>query len=200
MIDAASYATAQQRWSTDLEAWVAAQRAAVAGNPQATRNVNSTVVFTITDESLRPISDCLIAFLNQQQLGGAANAVDPANVANLIAATNAVSSAVLPHSPIQNETQLGSYSFYVSYDDYVTTSPHWFHIEAALPTELVAFVPLTFTQPPELQHTIAPNEFTYLGLTMQRDSDAAYAMYGYGSALDLPGTTWMPFPDPGRLA
>ena len=69
----------------------------------------------------------------------------------------------MPHSPIQNETELGSYSFYVSYDDYVTTSPHWFHIEAALPTELVAFVPLTFTQPPELQHTIAPNEFTYLG-------------------------------------
>jgi hypothetical protein len=197
---AASYAAAAQRWSADLADWMTAQRAAGASDPNAPCKVNSTAVFTIVDESERSIADCVIAFLNQQQLGTPENAVDPNGAANLVAATNAVSNAILPHSPIQNNTELGSYSFYVNYDEYLKTSPHWFYVEAALPTDLVAFTPLRFTQPPELDHTIQPNEFTYARLTMSRDADATYAMYGFSPALDLPGTTWMPFPGPGRLA
>jgi hypothetical protein len=198
--DAASYAAAAQRWSADLANWMTVQRAAIASNPNAPCNVNSTAVFTIVDESERSITDCVIAFLNQQQLGTPDNTADPSGAANLTAATNAVSSAIQPHSPIQNNTELGSYSFYVRYDEYLKTSPHWFYIEAALPTDLIAFTPLRFTQPPELDHTIQPNEFTYARLTMSRDATATYAMYGFTATLNLPGTTWMPFPGPGRLA
>ena len=195
---AAAYADAQSRWAADLASWIEEQRQDRAAG--AVSKVNSTVVFTISDESARSIEDCMIAFLDQQQLGTAGNAVNPANVGNLVAATNNVSSAILPHSPIQNEAQLGSYSFYIDYDEYLKTSPHWIHIEASLPTQLLGVTPLIFTQPATLPHAIEPNEVTYVALTMQRDADDAYAVYGFGPQLNLSGTTWMPFPSPGRLS
>jgi hypothetical protein len=138
--------------------------------------------------------------LDQTALGGPGNANDPQFVSRVIASANNVSNSIMPHSPIQNTVQQGSYSFYFDYNEYVNSSPHWYYVEAALPGPLVTFIPLLFTQPPELPHTIWPNEFTYVSLTMKRDNLGTYAVYGYGPTLNLPGTTWMPFPAPGRIS
>jgi hypothetical protein len=196
--DPASYSNLAAAWGNDLDGWLSAQRnARTAASPSM---VNSTLIFTLRDEAARSIEDCVIVLLDQQELGVQSNVVDPQAVARLASATNAVSQAILPHSPIQNDAQRGSYAFYVDYDEYIKTSPHWFHVEAALPTDVVGFVPLTFTQPASLPHAIVPNQVTYVSLVMQRDADDAYAMYGFGPQLNLPGTTWMPFPAPGRLS
>ncbi len=197
VVDDASYAALAQTWSADLDGWMAAKRAARGASDPS--QVNSTIVFAIGDGSGRAITDCVITILDQERLGSAANAVDPAAVANVVSAANAVSSAILPHSPIQNTVQEGSYSFYVDYDGYLQTSPHWFHIEAAISAQVVGIVPLTFTQPASLVHALAPNEFTYVSLAMARDADAAFAMYGFGPGLNLSTTTWTPFTGPGRL-
>jgi hypothetical protein len=156
-------------------------------------------VFTIRDESGRSIDDCVIVLIDQKALGGPSNVVNPDFVDRLVTAANNVSDCIMPHSPIQNNVQQGSYSFYFDYNEYLSTSPHWFHIEAALPG-LVSFIPLTFEQPDNLEHTLYPNEFTYVALTMKRDTSQTYAVYQFGPNLNLPGTTWMPFPAPGRLS
>lgn len=186
-------------WAARTAAWAANSRAARAADGSLPSSVNSTGVFTIRDESGRSIEDCVIAVLDQNALGGPNNVVNPNAVARLITATNNVSEAIMPHSPIQNNVQRASYSFYIDYDAYLQSSPHWFHIEAALPG-LVSFIPMTFTQRPQLPHTLYPNEFTYLSLTMKRDTSQTYAIYDFGPTLNLPGTSWMPFPAPGRLS
>jgi hypothetical protein len=196
----AQYQGVQAAWDAQLQTWMTNKRQA--RGPNDPSQINSTLVFTMRDESGRSIDDCLIAILNQSQLGAAANAaaLNPAAAAAHVAAANAVSSAIIAHSPIQNDDECGSYSFYVDYDTYLRTSPHVFHAEAALPTQLVSFLPLTFTQPVTLPRAIAPNECTYVGLTMKRDADQMYAAYGFDAALNL-STTWqpMPFPPDGQI-
>lgn len=169
-------------------------------NPSHPSVVNSTAIFTIRDESGRAIEDCVIAILNQAAPGGPLNAVDPGAVDRVVAAANAVSGSIMPHSPIHNNVQRGAYSFYIDYEAYRVSSPHWFHIEAAVPGQLVRFMPLTFTQPATLLHTIAANECTYVSLKMRRDSLQTYAIYDFGPNLDLGSTSWMPFPSSGRLS
>jgi hypothetical protein len=192
------YVNVQASWAARVQAWSAASHAAHVANrtPSA---VNSTGVFTIRDESGRPIEDCVIAILDQTALGGQINVVGANAVNRLVTAANNVSEAIMPHSPIHNNVQRGSYSFYFDYNEYLQTSPHWFHIEAALPG-LVSFIPLTFQQPPTIDHVIYPNEFTYVSLTMKRDTSQTYAVYQYGPTLNLSGTKWMPFPPQGRLS
>jgi len=194
----AAYAALAGAWTQQLATWMANNRAAntvgVAGSL-----IKSTAVFTVRDESGRAIDDCLIAFLDQMELGVASNAVDPGGVAQRVSAANNVSAAIVNHSPIQNNVEKASYSFYLDYDEYLKTSPHWFHVEAATPSQNVVFDPVTFTQPDAVPHALSPNEFTYVGLTMKRNTDATYVVYKYGADLDLPGTKWMPFPELGQI-
>jgi len=188
------YASCAKDWQNAVDTWSATNQAthvAPNGPPSA---VNSTAVLTIRDESGRSITDCMITILDK----GVMDAAVAPSAATTVTAANNVSNAIMPHSPIQNNVQQGSYSFYFDYNEYVATSPHLFNVEASLPQSLVSFVPLQFTQPASLPHTLFPNEFTYVSLTMKRDSDQTYALYRFGPALPLPGPSWMPFP-PGRL-
>lgn len=196
----ADYQHVQAAWSVQTQTWMADKRQARGQDDPS--DINSTLVFTIRDESARSIGDCLIAILDQGQLGAVTNAtaLNPAAAAARVAAANAVSSAIIAHSPIQNDVETGSYSFYVDYDRYLSSSPHWFHCEAALPTQLVSFLPLTFTQPATMLHAIAPNECTYVALAMKRDADQMYAAYDFVPGLNL-ATSWqpMPFPPGGQI-
>ena len=194
----AEYAQLATTWTTATDAWTAQARAAHRTADDVHSSVNSSVVFTLEDESGRSIDDCVITILDQDVLGTASNTVNPAMVERLVRSANNVSSAILPHSPIHNNVERGSYSFYFDYYKYIDSSPHWFSVEASLPTELISYVPLIFTQPPELAHTIFPNEFTYLKMTMKRDTISTYAVYEYGPTLNFPGDSWMPFP-PGNI-
>ena len=192
------YATVLADWNAQLDTWMANTRAKVTSSGEPSQ-INSTAVFSLQDESGRAIPDCVIAFLNQSQLGAVSNADGGGDTVALAAAVNAVSNSIMPHSPIQNNVERASYSFYVDYDTYTTTSPHWFHVEATLPGQLIAFQSLTFTQPEELTHTVSPNEFTYLALTMKRQTDSSFAVYGFTPTLDLAGTKWLPFPNAGQI-
>jgi len=190
-----SWAARTQTWSVNSETM------RVALNPQPASAVNSTGVFTIRDESGRSIDDCVIVILDNTAPGDPSQAITAADVDRIVTSAMNVSESIMSHSPIQNNVHQASYSFYFDYNEYTKSSPHWFHIEAALPG-LVTFIPLTFTQPASLAHTIYPNEFTYLSLTMKRDTSRTYAVYQYGPGLNLPGTSWlpMPFPVPGRIS
>ena len=191
--------TVPASWASRTQSWaVTSQANRLSLDPTPPSMVNSTGVLTIRDESGRSISDCVIVVIDQTALGGPNNVADPNAVGRLITATNNVSDAIMPHSPFQNNVQRASYSFYFDYNEYLKTSPHWFHVEAMLPG-LVSFIPLTFMQPPNIAHTLYPNEFTYVSLTMKRDTSQTYALYKFGPSLNLPGTTWMPFPAPGRI-
>jgi hypothetical protein len=45
---------------------------------------------------------------------------------------------------------------------------------------------------------IRPNEFTYVVITIDRDSYQTCALYQWGEALDLQ-TAWPPFPSIGQI-
>ncbi len=192
--DEGTYATMAAEWSQRLSTWMAADRAAHGGNPHASL-IKSTALFTIRDESGRSIEDCVIAFLDATAPG----ATDPTAIAARVTAANNVSASIVNHSPIQNNVEKGSYSFYIDYDAYVATPSHLFHIEAATPSTLVLFKPVQFTQPANLPHALSPNEFTYVDLTLQRDTSQTYAVYEFGG-VDL-STSWnpMPFPPAGQI-
>lgn len=201
------YQNVLTKWTGVTETWMQSQRDQYAqqqqqGIPDVLSQINSTLVFTVRDESLRSIGDCVIAILNEEALGGpdASAAPSAATAEAHVAAANAVSSAIIAHSPIQNDVETGSYSFYIDYDTYVQTSPHRFRVEAQLPTQWVAFRSLDFTQPNTLPHAIAPNEFTYVALTLKRDADPMYGAYGFVPGLDLT-TSWktMPLPPEGQI-
>jgi len=196
--DAAGYAGVLSAWDRATTSWMGKKRATNPG--PGTADINATVVFDMRDESGRPIDDCLIAIMDASKLTDPshASASTVQAAADALDASNSVSAAIIAHSPIHNDVAVGSYSFYIDYDTYVTTSPHFFHAEAAVPSQWIGFVPLTFTQPPTLTHAIAPNEVTYLRLTMSRAVEQAYAAY---SVPFDPATTWspMPFPTPGQV-
>ncbi|HEX3463255.1 MAG TPA: hypothetical protein VHS78_04265 [Candidatus Elarobacter sp.] len=198
--DAASYANVQTAWAATTAQWMTAKRAERAGAAASLSQINSTLLFDVRDESGRTIDDCMIVMLDKSQLPVAAHASvgEGASALSVLNAANAVSPAILPHSPIHNDANRGAYSFYMDYDEYLNSSPHWFHVEAAVPTQLLSFVPLTFTQPANLQHAIGENEFTYARLTMSRAVDQIYA--AYHTPFD-PNTTWqpMPFPPAGQI-
>ena len=150
---------------------------------------NSTLVFSLFDRGGRPIDDCFIGIFDQ---GKAANAVD---------AMNSASHCVLPHSPIQNDAERGSYSFYLNYKAYLDSSPHVYHIEARSGSDLVGYTPIDYVveSSTDLQHLISPNEFTYVRVEMPRNTDNTYALYRWDPTLALSTLHWMPFPDTGRI-
>lgn len=194
--DAAAYQQCAENWSARLANWMGDNRATVAaGTPEGKSLIKSTALFTVRQRNGKTIDDCVIAFLDKTQVDDAQNGASNGQVSCAVAAANAVSKALMPYSPIQNNVQRGSYSFFIDYDEYLKTSPHWFHIEATSSTELVQYKALDFTQPPTLTHAISPNEFTYVTLTMSRDADSAYAVYDYPLTPEILAASWMPFPD-----
>jgi hypothetical protein len=163
-------------------------------------DVNATIVFNLVDRGLQPIADCMIAFLDSSAVSDPANPLADAQEAK--AATNAVSSAINDHSPIHNNVQLGSYSFYINWPKWEPVN-HLLHIEAHSPGARIGYKPIDYQIPPEIGKLVCPNEFTYVKLTLESDTEGAYALYGYGPTLEpLSATTWQPdqpFPMPGQI-
>jgi hypothetical protein len=176
---AADYAALEAQWTVDLAAWTAA-------NPNL---ANSTAIFTLLDRNGSSIDDCMIAILDQATLGDAAGSSMLANPSAFVAAASTASKSLVHSPPLQNDQQQGSYTFYINYAAYTSASPHWFQIEinndALLGQHKYPYPSLIFTQPPNLTHTIAPNECTYVKLTMGRDTDVSYAIYAAVPTLNM---------------
>ncbi len=190
--DAAGYAALEAGWTADLAAWTAA-------NPTL---ANSTGIFTLFDRNGSSIADCMIAILDQTTLGGASAAPMVADPGAFVAAATAASPSLI-RAPLQNDQQPGSYTFYINYAAYAAVSPHWFQIDinnnALLGQHKYPYEPFVFTQPPNLTHTIAPNECTYVKISLGRASDVSYAIYESAPALNMT-LQFPPFDPNDRLA
>jgi hypothetical protein len=191
--NAADYAALETSWTADLASWTAANAALA----------NSSAIFTLLDRNGSSIADCMIAILDQSALGGALAAPMADDPAAYVAAASAASTSLVRGGPLQNDQQQGSYTFYLNYPKYAAVSPHWFQIDinndALLGQHKYPYQGLLFTQPPNLTHTIAPNECTYVKLTLGRASDVSYAIYNSVGGLDMT-LQFPPFDPNDRLA
>lgn len=192
---AAQYAALTDAWSAHTDAW--------ANEPAPGRDgdVNATVVFSVFDRGGQAVDDCMIAFLDTARLTNAARPLDDRAAA--LAATAAVSPAVLAHSPIHNDVQRGSYSFYLNWPSW-ENADHLVHVEAHSPSRRITYHDLDYRVSPEIGKLVLPNQVTYVRLRLDRDTENAYALFGWTPTLDadLGRMTWgpdAPFPSQGRI-
>ena len=208
---AADYDALAQRWAALNLAWTN-------GNPN---DANSTVVFGLKDQVGRPIADCMIAFWDEQDIQG-----DPRNVTlpasrpqtadfvppaaetpaeaamrqQVIDASLSSSQAILDHSPIHNDVAVGSYSFYLNYPKWCGPDGqrhHAVYIEAVSESQYIDYRATIYRPSVDINRLIQPNQFTYVRVTLSRNSDDEYAMYKWEPALDAAARTaavWRPFP------
>jgi alpha-beta hydrolase superfamily lysophospholipase len=174
---AADYTALATKWSTDTQAWTMA-------HPD---KANATLLFALSDRGGRPIEDCFIGFLDVQ-------------TANTVQALANSSSAILPHSPIQNNVALGSYSFYLNWANYVKYH-HQVHIEAHSPSAFISYKLVDYRPTDEVGKLIEPNQFTYVKVKMNRDTDQVYALYDFALTPDLASISWRngTFPPDGQI-
>jgi len=194
--DALAYASLEAGWRIENDAWIT-------NNAQ---DANSTLLFALTDRSDSQISDCMISIMDQATMGTDPTTVDltPANASTIATAMNNASKSVLPHSPMQNDVQKGSYAFYLNFSDYVSSSPHWYSIEISGASGMgrydYPYPILLFTQPPSMTHTIAVNECTYVRLTVGKNSNSAYGVYEVAAVPPPDQQVFPPLPAPNRIA
>jgi hypothetical protein len=184
-----SYRALASDWDARTAAWTTAN---------ADSNANSTVVFSILDRGDRPIDDCMIAFWDVAELQGDLTPDDArrdALVSAMISSSYALVDAT--RSPIHNDVQPGSYSFYMHTGRWVAKN-HIVHIEAHSPSPLIAYRDVNYAAFPTVDQMVRPNEFTYIRVLLERDTDNAYALYRWSPDLVLDQMRWMPFP-PGSL-
>jgi hypothetical protein len=184
-----SYAALAEEWGTSTAAWTVAN---------VDSNANSTVVFSLFDRGDEPIGDCMIAFWDVAQLQGDLT-LDDARRNAMVAAMQSSSDALVDatHAPIHNALQRASYSFYLHADRWLAKD-HVVHIEAHSPSPLVVYRDVNYRPSPDIGHLVRPNEFTYVRIALDRNTDNAYALYEWAPGLDLASMRWMPFP-PGSL-
>lgn len=156
-------------WKNKTAAWVS----------QHPDQSNSTIVFTLHDRADRPIPDSLILLQDPNQ--------DP----------RSVTSSLVSHEPIQNAANPSSVSFYLNYQSFMTTHPHTVHIESQTASETIDYRPIDYSVTPDIQQLVQPNEFTYVDVTVPRDTDKTYALYNYDPQRPV-APPWLPFP-PGQI-
>jgi hypothetical protein len=194
--DALAYASIEAGWRIENDAWIA----------NNAMDANSTLIFSLVDRGESQISDCMISIMDQATMGTDPTTVDlsPENAAAIATAMNNASKSVLPHSPMQNDVQKGSYAFYLNFANYVSSSPHWYAIEFAGTAGIgrydYPYPPLLFTQPPNMTHTIAVNECTYVRLTVGKNSNGAYGVYKVATIPPPDQQVFPPLPVPNRIA
>jgi len=175
--------------------WTTASHAVYAGAPD---EANSTVAFSLHDQTGVSIKDCYIGFLDASVPGLDAT-MPEADKGPLISALSAVSGAILHRQPLHNNVQRGSYSFYVNTAKFDAIQTHVITVSASLSTDLVTYGPLNFTVDHTLvERMIFPNQFTYVDITLPRIATEAFAIYDMTPwPPDL--TLWPPFPQRGRF-
>ena len=139
--DNAGYEAVVADWRQRTESWGALNRA----------QVNATIVFHLRDETARTVDDSWVLLQDPGQ-----------NASN-------VSSSLLPHQPIQNETVPASISFYVNYHEFQKTHPHKVHISAHSGSPNINYKPVDYAND-AANAMVRPNEFTYVDATIPRTS------------------------------
>lgn len=207
---ASGYDALAQQWQQENATWAS-------GKPD---DANSTVVFNLRNQAGNPIGDCMIAFWDESAFTG-----DPQNVTlppsrpagatyvapaietpaeaqmrqEVITASLNSSQAILGNSPIHNDVQIGSYSFYLNYANWVGdgTRHHAIYIEAVSDSQYIEYTPTIYRPSVDINRLIQPNQFTYVRVKLNRNADNEYAMYLWTSTLDAAAraaAVWRPFP------
>jgi hypothetical protein len=207
----ADYDALAQQWTASNSAWVT-------GQPN---DANSTVVFGLQDQAGRPIDDCMIAFWDEQDIQGdprnvslppsrppSADYVPPAAETPAEAATReqvinaslSSSDAIISNSPIHNDVAVGSYSFYLNYPTWCGPDGqrhHAIYIEAVSDSQYIGYRPTIYRPSVDINRLIAPNQFTYVRVTLNRNPDDEYALYKWAPQFDAAAraaAVWRPFP------
>lgn len=181
---AADYAGVQSDWDGRVAAWT--NQTAADGTLANAHATNATLVFSVTDRANHPVEDCFIGFLDKATAAS-----------DVLKALTTSSAAILPHSPIQNDVQRGSYSFYLNWPKYKMVE-HLLHIEAHAGSPYITYKAVDYQPGSGVEKMIQPNEFTYVSIKIDRDAYQTYALYQLGEPLDL--SPWMPFPTRGLIS
>jgi len=167
--DTQTYALLAQQWDGETSQWNAA-------NPD---QANATVIVSIEDELGRIVDDSLVVIQDGQ--GGIAS----------------IAASLLPNGQIRNGTMPSIVSLYVNAATFLATHPHKIHVEAHTDTPYVDY---GFSVDAELSggtdHTIAPNETSYVRIRVARDPKKAFAFYSLADPdlSAIQNSTYPPFP------
>lgn len=163
--DTGSYQALSGKWALATDAWNAA-------HPD---DCSSLLIFRLTDESDRPITDNLI--LLSDSSGVAAN----------------VTPSLQAHQPIQNVVDGSVISFYVKNAAFIASRPHTVHIEARSGSPLVDYRDVDYVVSPQLQSLVQPNETTYVEVKLKRDVSGTYTIINFSTNPDV-SKQWLPLP------
>jgi hypothetical protein len=170
--DDAAYAARVADWQARTDAWTKS-------NP---KNANATAVFSLFDRSGTPIPDCFIGFMDRQKVA-----------AGQTEALTASSAAIID-KPIHNDVQRASYAFYINWELYKDID-HLIHIEAHSGSPLVRYAVLDYAPTPAIGKLVEPNQFTYVRVQLNRNTDDVYQLYHWIPDDDLNKYFWPPWPD-----
>jgi hypothetical protein len=215
---AADYDGLATAWDADNAAWLAAN--GPEGKPNTVK-CNATVIFNVSDRSGTGVPDCMIAFWDQSLIANPQGVglhplpatqplkdldppapETPAELAfrqSVIAATLASSNAILPNSPIQNDANSGSYSFYINQPDWRgpdSARKHTIYIEALSDSSYIGYTPVMYQTTGDDSMVVQPHECTYVFVTLDRDSDQMLYLYQWDAAFNLAArqaVVWRPF-------
>ena len=163
--DAASYQDILEKWCDTTNTWSRA-------HPD---DCSSLLIFRLTDESGRPITDNLILLCDSSSV--AAN----------------ISPSLQSYQPIQNLADGSVVSFYVKNAAFMATQPHKVHIEARSGSPLVNYRDVDYIVSPQLQALVRPNEVTYVEVCLKRDVSGTYSVINFSTNPDFT-TQWPPLP------
>jgi len=143
-----AYKALATAWAQQTAGWTG-------NNPDG---ANSTVVVALTDRAGLIVDDSLVLLRDS---GGTIGNVSP---------------SLLSNQPIHNGVTPSVMSFYVNFNVFENGHPHSIHVQALTDTPYVTY---GGTVDGDLSggtdHVIAPNEFTYVSVNMDRDPAATFA-------------------------
>jgi len=165
VVDQASYATVRTNWAATTSAW----------NAQNGIGVSSMLVFRLTDESGRPITDSLIVLTDKN------------------GKTNTVSPLLQPHQPIQNEVDGSAVTFYVMHQAFSNGDVVTVQIQPKSGSPLIDYKPVNYDVSANILTIVQPNETTYIDVSVNRNVSNTYRIVNYSTNPDT-NKQWPPLP------
>jgi hypothetical protein len=187
--------TTDEQYKTILDDWSARSKA-WCDDPKHVDDANSTILFYLHDSGGSSISQSFIGLLDASVPGlDIGKLHDGSHKSLLVEAMRAVTNSIEPQSPIHNDTQRGSYSFYVNTKKFNELKSHMVTIEASSGSPYVEYGPLHYrVDHGTVEQLVFANQFTYVEVKMPRMSESAYALYDATLVDDTSRThVWPPF-------
>jgi len=159
------YQKVRDDWQSQTVRWIAAHNS----------DCNATAVFSLQHPGARRIEDSLILISDNKN------------------EYLSVTTALQGHQPIQNDTNLSSFSFYFNQPTFAGTSPHKLHIEVHSGSDEITYTDIDYVIPPEQASLLRPNQFTYMAMTLDRNATGTYKLLVFDPTRD-PTKKWLPLP------